>query len=265
MEKISVIIPYYNEEKVIKRAVLSALHQVGVHTEILIVDDYSIKPVPDEVKKLERVTVIRHKSNKGGGAARNTGANNANYDYLALLDADDFMQPNKLELQVSTLKKFSSDCNLCWGVKENGITIGYKGNRNNIFNEILLGDEDIGASSSILVSKMSYFECGGFDPLLTRHQDLDFMLSLLDFGGKVSIIQEVLFNKYHSGSPSFYSVLGGIFLFLKKWLQRASSPNRLLSRKYYRFATSAARHYKFPEMVAFLFLSITYRVLSFKE
>jgi glycosyltransferase involved in cell wall biosynthesis len=93
--KISVIIPIYNAEKYMRRAVESALDQSET-AEVLLIEDVS----PDNALKIccelqrehEKVKLLQHADlqNHGAGASRNLGINNAKFDYIAFLDADDF-------------------------------------------------------------------------------------------------------------------------------------------------------------------------------
>lgn len=93
--KISVIIPIFNAEKYMRRAVESALAQSET-AEVLLIEDAS----PDNALKVcqqlqrehERVKLLQHADhqNHGAGASRNLGIKNAKFDYIAFLDADDF-------------------------------------------------------------------------------------------------------------------------------------------------------------------------------
>ena len=88
----SVIIPLYNKEKYIKRAVKSALKQTFSDIEIIIIDDSSTDNSVQEVEKIKdpRIRLVhRSRPGPGGYAARNYGIKNAIGEYIAFLDADD--------------------------------------------------------------------------------------------------------------------------------------------------------------------------------
>jgi glycosyltransferase involved in cell wall biosynthesis len=97
---ISVIIPVYNAEKYILKAVSSALEIEDVK-EVILVEDGS----PDKVldicislsKQYEIVKLFRHPNgeNRGAGESRNLGIKNATQDFIAFLDADDFYLSNR--------------------------------------------------------------------------------------------------------------------------------------------------------------------------
>lgn len=108
MINITVIIPAFNVEKYIRKSVLSALEQNEVR-EVIVVDDGSTDntwSILNELKSKEisRLTILQHPKgiNKGRSASRNLGLNNAKFDFIAFLDADDYYLPNrfKQELQI---------------------------------------------------------------------------------------------------------------------------------------------------------------------
>lgn len=99
---VSVIIPYYRASQTIARAVASALGQTVRPHEILIVDDGS----PDDAASATRefgssVTLIR-KPNGGAASARNLGIEQAQGEWIAFLDADDYWESVKLERQLAS-------------------------------------------------------------------------------------------------------------------------------------------------------------------
>lgn len=98
---VSVIIPVYNREDVIERAILSVLSQTYPHLEIIVVNDGSADQTAAKCKRFgDRVRVISQK-NSGPSAARNRGINSANGTYIAFLDSDDEWYPEKIEKQVN--------------------------------------------------------------------------------------------------------------------------------------------------------------------
>lgn len=104
MMKISVIIPVYNAEKYITKAVESALQFEEVCEVILVEDkspDNALEVCKNLAKTFDRVTLYQHpdKCNHGAGASRNLGMKMATGDYIAFLDADDFYLPNRFEAE----------------------------------------------------------------------------------------------------------------------------------------------------------------------
>ena len=95
---ISVVIPLYNNECEVTRAVRSVLAQTCEPEEILIVDDGSTDNSAGIAAQIQdaRIRLIRQ-PNAGVSSARNTGVNNATYGIIAFLDADDEWKPEFLE------------------------------------------------------------------------------------------------------------------------------------------------------------------------
>lgn len=89
---LSVIIPAYNVESTLQRAVDSVLSQSMKEFEVIIVDDGSTDgtgPLCDAIESQDQRIRVIHQANGGLSAARNTGINQAQGDYLAFLDSDD--------------------------------------------------------------------------------------------------------------------------------------------------------------------------------
>jgi glycosyltransferase involved in cell wall biosynthesis len=97
---VSVIIPAYNAERFVAGAIESVLAQTLQDWDLIVVDDGSEDGTAQVVKPFLadcRVQYI-HQRNKGLPGARNAGALVSNGQYLAFLDADDFLAPNALEM-----------------------------------------------------------------------------------------------------------------------------------------------------------------------
>lgn len=99
---ISVIIPVFNGERFIKKAIDSALNQSEV-SEIVVINDGSTDNTLNIIEELQKqnpiIKVYHHKNklNKGRSASRNLGIKNATENYIAFLDADDFYLENRFK------------------------------------------------------------------------------------------------------------------------------------------------------------------------
>ncbi|CAH6990852.1 Glyco_trans_2-like domain-containing protein [Vibrio chagasii] len=105
-KKISVVIPMYNAESVIIRAVQSVLNQTIDVDEIIIVDDgskdNSLNVISDfAVDNSDKNIRVLSKINGGASSARNFGILNAKNEILAFLDSDDEWTNEKLESQIN--------------------------------------------------------------------------------------------------------------------------------------------------------------------
>lgn len=99
---VSVVIPNFNREAELQRAVDSVLAQDYRPLELVIVDDASTRPVrltlPDEGQRIVRW--LRLERNGGGATARNAGIDAARGEVVAFLDSDDVWVPDKLSRQI---------------------------------------------------------------------------------------------------------------------------------------------------------------------
>ncbi|KRN59625.1 hypothetical protein IV45_GL001374 [Limosilactobacillus secaliphilus] len=112
MEKVSVIIPVYNDEKYLEQCVKSALDQTYQNLEVILVDDGSTDTTPTLCEKLhdqdQRVRVL-HKENGGVGSSRNAGLAMATGDYVLFIDNDDLIDKDQIEILHDLLKKTDAD------------------------------------------------------------------------------------------------------------------------------------------------------------
>ena len=107
---ISVIIPTYNSENTIERAINSVLNQTIMPIEIIIVDDSSTHIKNKEVllsikNKYQNIKLIFLNINSGPATARNAAWNIAKGKYIAFLDSDDVWHPQKLEIQYKYMEE----------------------------------------------------------------------------------------------------------------------------------------------------------------
>ena len=107
----SIIIPLFNKEHTIERAILSVLEQDGIEAEIIIVDDGSTDASIEVAEQYsENVNLIRQ-ANSGPSVARNNGVSASHNQLLMFLDADDVLLPGCLSAHMEARK--SHDNILC--------------------------------------------------------------------------------------------------------------------------------------------------------
>ena len=112
MQKISVIIPVYNTEQYLKRAIDSLINSTFIHyLEIIVVNDNSPGDCKSIVESydLGNLKYIKHAFNKGLFQARYTGILHATSEYIVHLDADDWIEPTIYEKLYNYTKKNSLD------------------------------------------------------------------------------------------------------------------------------------------------------------
>jgi succinoglycan biosynthesis protein ExoO len=109
--KVSVIIPAYNTEVYIAKAIQSALDQTLDDIEVIMVDDGSTDKTVEVAKGFtdQRLKVIVNPQNLGVSAARNRALKAAQGEWIAVLDADDWYDPERLEKLVLLAEKTNVD------------------------------------------------------------------------------------------------------------------------------------------------------------
>lgn len=116
MEKeiiISVIVPVYNGEAFVRRAIDSVVFQMDGQIELILVNDGSTDAsgaICDEyANKCQNVHVI-HKTNGGTCSAKNMGIDAAKGMYISFLDCDDFFEPDTFVQVIPVLLEQQPDC-----------------------------------------------------------------------------------------------------------------------------------------------------------
>lgn len=113
MKTVSVIIPVYNAEKYLRQCVKSVCAQTYENIEILLINDGSTDSSGLIIEQLRledsRIKVFHQPTNVGIGTVRNTGVEMARGEYLAFIDADDWIDPNHIADLVELLERTDSD------------------------------------------------------------------------------------------------------------------------------------------------------------
>jgi glycosyltransferase involved in cell wall biosynthesis len=109
----SVIVPAYNAEQTVRRAVASALSQTEQRCEVLVIDDASSDATAATVAQIAaqdgRVHLLRNAVNLGPAGSRNRGLAQARGDWIVLLDADDEFAPHRIETLIGLGERHAAD------------------------------------------------------------------------------------------------------------------------------------------------------------
>lgn len=116
-EKISAVIPAYNESRNIER-VLKVLKDCAFIDEIIVIDDGSTDKTSEVVSNFEddRIRLIRHEKNEGKGSAMGSGISAAKSDLLLFLDSDLVGLKKEHILKILSPVVFSREADLSLGV-----------------------------------------------------------------------------------------------------------------------------------------------------
>jgi glycosyltransferase involved in cell wall biosynthesis len=201
MKTIAILIPVRNAAHCIKTAIESVYKQTIFISKqwdfrIILVDNNSIDNLKDVISVYDKITYL-FCSIPGVVPTRNTAVhhilNNENYEYIAMIDADDEWFPEKLEKQLP----FLIEHDVCGtGMRffkgEKSFNVVYPQTNENIRESFIKGNNPFGNSSVILKSKV-FKICGGYDLTYKYCEDLDFFLRAYPYF-KMYNVPEILVN-----------------------------------------------------------------------
>ncbi|GKT10877.1 glycosyltransferase [Desulforhabdus sp. TSK] len=202
----SVVIPAFNAEAYIAEAIESALNQIGVKIEVIVVDDGSTDNTLQVVESFKKRIRIIRQENMGAAAARNSAAQAAQGNVLAFLDADDIWMPQKLYIQSLKLNEGYKI------VYTNRYNIGQladlpeiqsnvvKMREGDIWEDLLFGN--IITASSCVMKKECFRSLGGFRRDLPPCEDWDLWLRCAEIHSVGYCSEPLLKYRIHSGGTS---------------------------------------------------------------
>lgn len=206
MPKISVIIPTYNRESSIKKAIESVLNQTFSDFELIIVDDGSTdstKEIISEFLLKDKRVRYFYQSNSGGPSKpKNTAFKHCAGSYIAYLDSDDQWLSEKLKKQYNLMRESPENTGLvachAFVVGENDKEKGIRKVKSSGSLEELLTKEGAFpfSSSSIMVKREVIERVGGFDENLRIGEDLDFYMRIAEGEYSLSFVDEPLFKYF---------------------------------------------------------------------
>lgn len=227
--EVTIIIPTYNREDLILKALDSVFNQTFHDYEIFVVDDASTDSTGEVIAKLNHPKVFYFKLDQNGGQciARNYGIRRAKGKYIAFLDSDDEWLPTKLERQLELFKNGSDRLGAVYGysfqkdMKKDETILSDSGYYRGDIHEKLLKGFCPPTPSLFLVRKAALDSVDGFDEELVTFVDLDLWMRI---GEKYDFdyVEEPVIIKYeHIGADqyvtNFEKRYRGIRLFFHKW------------------------------------------------
>ena len=220
---ITIGIACYNAGDTVARAVESALAQDWENREIIVVDDKSMDNSVDIVENLAAahpaLRLIRHDTNQGPAAVRQTIIDNAKGGFIAFFDDDDESLPARIKTQyeriISCERETGETLIACYAsgkrVYDNGYTVSLNaiGSRPAVPHGTAIADYVLfygkrpgmfyGAGTptcALMARKSTFTAAGGFDPAFRRVEDLDFAVRLGLAGGRCIGCPETLFIQH---------------------------------------------------------------------
>jgi glycosyltransferase involved in cell wall biosynthesis len=189
---IAVVIPVYNIEAYVARAIQSVLHQTRSADEIIVVDDGSTDGSAAAVQRFSNEVKYIQQNNQGLSAARNTGIRAAASQWIAFLDGDDDWPDSTLKNAEAILGRHPDlvwvtgnyhRCSIATGKSSIQVSPGriesILGNNayHKHYHKAVMSDMH-GCANTMIVKKWVFDRVGLFDTTLTRHEDLDMWLRI---------------------------------------------------------------------------------------
>lgn len=242
---ISVIIPVYNCEKYIERCLSSLANQSYKDLEIIVVDDGSTDKTPNIVKQFQHELPLNlqyhRKENGGVSSARNFGIEYANGEYIAFMDADDYVSKDYFlniianfytgaDIVVSNYKYIFEDSSQ----KESGMR--YYSD----FMEALLSNDGILGFVFNKVYKKDIFDNARFENDIRIYEDLLFNITISSKIKKYVFLDDNYYMYFQNESSAMHTIfhsdesrLIAEKRIIEKMREYGSSQELLLRRVYY--------------------------------
>lgn len=200
---ISVVIPVYNREKTILRAINSVLEQTYTNMEVIVVDDGSTDATVQVVRNCtdERVRLICLSGNQGANRARNAGIKEAKGEYVAFQDSDDEWLTDKLEKQLAYMFKTAAKAVYCPYIlydknKTSIVPMDYM-NQDLCEKNVVetLKKSNVVGTPTLIIKRELFKKIGMFDVDMKRLQDYEFVIRLVK-SERLVYIKEPLVKAY---------------------------------------------------------------------
>lgn len=113
-KKLSVIVPAYNAEKYLKKCLESILAQTYKNLEIIVINNASTDATPAICEELKNkysdiIFIINIEQNNGANEARKAGVHTSTGEYIAFVDADDYILENAYKKAINAMEQNSCD------------------------------------------------------------------------------------------------------------------------------------------------------------
>jgi glycosyltransferase involved in cell wall biosynthesis len=207
--KISVIIPFFNAEKTLSRAVGSILDQEGVDWELILVNDGSLdnsEKIANNYVADPRV-VLLSQENLGVSAARNFGARKAKSEWLIFLDSDDSLNKNTLRSFLNSIESHENRPDVVYSSY-----LITKDGKDKVYSSSKL-------AGSYCIRRESFWSVGGFDEKMTYGENSELFRRLRQnefkfYQGK--FISVNYFESKNGGSKNLLNLVHSNNYLLKK-------------------------------------------------
>jgi glycosyltransferase involved in cell wall biosynthesis len=243
---VSIIVPVFNGEQTIARALRSVLAQTWTSLEVIVIDDCSRDRSAAIAAAIDdgRVQLIRLAANGGGARARNLGVAAASGTYCAFLDADDYWHPEKIARQLAAAREHAGAF-----VIASRCVIVARGRE--AVHPAIVKQPDVPVAdyiyrhgamlqTSTLLLPRALAQRVPFDEALACNQDTDLMLRLEAEGAEICMLADPLVYYDNNPRPTRVSFRTNLDASLA-WFARRGGQWSSRARKGYFFFDASAR------------------------
>ena len=217
MMNVTAVIPVFNRAASIGFAIDSVLAQqvpAGCALTVVVADDGSTDDLAGTLRRYgDRVTLLRHATNAGPAAARNTGVSAAGLGYVAFLDSDDIWLPGKLMTQIETMQRngWVASCTAYYLVRNDGteFVAPRYGTRALTIEDAVWGCFT-GPGSTLLCERSVFDAVGLLDARLRRLEDWEWQLRFHRHQSALGFINEPLARVAHSDHRNAENVMAAL-------------------------------------------------------
>lgn len=209
--RVSVLIPAYNAERFIRSAIDSVLVQTMPDFEVVVVDDGSSDRSLEILREIadERVVVLRP-GHLGVAGALNAGLQACRAEYVARLDADDLMEPNRLERQLAFLEsrpELGGASTFFWIIDEEGRLTGHQDppllTVEDVTTHLRTGGRLVYCHPTVMYRRSAVLGVGGYDVEYEKSEDVELFIRMYEAGRPLVVQPERLSRiRYHGSSVS---------------------------------------------------------------
>ncbi len=193
-DKVSIIIACYNDAQYIAQSINSAYNQTWSNKEIIVIDDGSNSETKKMLSSLSsKIDTLITQKNMGVSAARNNGIARSNGEYILILDSDDYFELNFIEKAIPIFRdEIDVKIVTCYSNWFNNNNFKIFRPTGGTIKDALINNVAMGSS---IFCRSGWVEVGGYDLSMQKgYEDWEFYIRLIENGGIVKVIPEVLFN-----------------------------------------------------------------------
>lgn len=195
--KVSIIIPAYNERKVIRRLLESIKKQTVREVETIVVDDSSTDDTANRAKGYTNLVFTRKHAERS--VQRNYGAAKAKGEYLLFLDADMELSPGVVQECIAEAKRDNKVGAVA--IPEKPVASNFWG-RVKAFERTFYNESgDVATDAARFFSKTAFEKVGGYDETITGPEDWDLPEGMKKKGYKIGRVKAVIYHHERVPNP----------------------------------------------------------------